>query len=258
MALARYEFIADLIAKRGRSCNRVLDLGSGEGVFVQYIRDRCPAVTKLVAADIDGMAVCNATKLLDVSSGAGHGAPGASSGSIQPREPPLELQACHGSFCAPDPRYAGYGAAVCVETIEHLDPGPLTAFPTALLGVLQPSLAVVTTPNADHNVVFGVGQMAAGHLRHHDHRFEWTRAEFREWAAEACRSHPEYTVWFTGVGEAPNTHPDVGHCSQIAVFERQPQAAKQPQGPAQGGEMEDVTGKWVVKATATAYDRLHT
>ena len=38
---------------------------------------------------------------------------------------------------------------------------------------------VLTTPNAEYNVQF---ELAGGQFRHRDHRFEWTRAEFREWA----------------------------------------------------------------------------
>ena len=39
---------------------------------------------------------------------------------------------------------------------------------------------VVTTPNVEYNVRFET--LPAGQLRHRDHRFEWTRAEFRAWA----------------------------------------------------------------------------
>ena len=39
---------------------------------------------------------------------------------------------------------------------------------------------IVTTPNVEYNVRFET--LPAGKLRHKDHRFEWTRAEFQNWA----------------------------------------------------------------------------
>jgi len=36
-------------------------------------------------------------------------------------------------------------------------------------------------------------------MRHHDHRFEWTRSEFRDWARDAAKQFG-YKVEFTGVG----------------------------------------------------------
>ena len=49
-----------------------------------------------------------------------------------------------------------------------------------MFGHARPRTVVVTTPNAEYNVRYEV--LAAGTLRHGDHRFEWTRAEFRAWA----------------------------------------------------------------------------
>lgn len=49
--------------------------------------------------------------------------------------------------------------------------------PEVLLGQLSPKVAIVTTPNADFNVLF---PNLEG-FRHWDHKFEWTREEFQEW-----------------------------------------------------------------------------
>ena len=49
---------------------------------------------------------------------------------------------------------------------------------------------IVTTPNAEYNVKFET--LPAGQFRHPDHRFEWTREEFADWAggiADAIRLH---------------------------------------------------------------------
>nr|KAJ3421335.1 Small RNA 2'-O-methyltransferase [Polyrhizophydium stewartii] len=112
-------------------------------------------------------------------------------------------------------------------SIEHLDPGVLGLFPTVVFGFYAPRVAVVTTPNAEFNVNFpnlGYGTPDAV-LRDADHRFEWTRAEFQEWAA-MCAGEFGYSVEFHGIGRLPpsdNPAPDTsdtGACTQAAVFTR--------------------------------------
>lgn len=62
-------------------------------------------------------------------------------------------------------------------SIEHLTFDDLEKLPAALFGVVKPRIVVVTTPNAEYNVLFPnfVG------FRHPDHKFEWTRSEFSDW-----------------------------------------------------------------------------
>jgi len=76
---------------------------------------------------------------------------------------------------------------VSSEVIEHLDPSDLELYWDIHLGVMQPNLFVVTTPNREFNVIFetleGSERSYARegveyHLRHDDHRFEYTREEF--------------------------------------------------------------------------------
>ena len=59
-------------------------------------------------------------------------------------------------------------------------------------------------------------------FRHADHKFEFTRQEFRTWAENIATIY-DYTVEFNGVGQAPlnEQHLDVGTCTQIAIFYRQ-------------------------------------
>jgi len=71
---------------------------------------------------------------------------------------------------------------------------------------------IVTTPNVEHNVRFD--GLAPGAVRHRDHRFEWTRAQFREWA-ESVASAYGYGVRYLPVGA---DDPDVGPPTQMAVF----------------------------------------
>lgn len=63
--------------------------------------------------------------------------------------------------------------------IEHLYPDELDAFPYNVFGYMAPKLVIVTTPNADFNVVFP--DYHEKKLRNRDHKFEWTRSEFEDW-----------------------------------------------------------------------------
>jgi len=72
----------------------------------------------------------------------------------------------------------------------------------------------VTTPNSEYNVRFEA--LPAGTARHRDHRFEWTRAQFREWA-EAAAVRYGYAVRYLPVGE---DDPEVGPPTQLAVFSK--------------------------------------
>ena len=51
-------------------------------------------------------------------------------------------------------------------------------------------------------------------MRHSDHRFEWTRAEFRAWADRVAATHG-YAVEFRGVGE---DDPALGTPTQLVLF----------------------------------------
>jgi hypothetical protein len=58
--------------------------------------------------------------------------------------------------------------------------------------------------------------MNPGAMRHPDHRFEWTRAEFRHWAESVALANG-YTVRVEGIGSEDATY---GHPTQMAVLLR--------------------------------------
>ena len=62
-----------------------------------------------------------------------------------------------------------------------MPPDELAAFPSVVFGFVRPKVAVVTTPNIEFNVLFPPEHFE-GPFRHHDHKFEWTRKEFQDWA----------------------------------------------------------------------------
>ncbi len=91
---------------------------------------------------------------------------------------------------------------------------------THVFAYIRPRLVIVTTPNADFNVLFST--MICGQFRHADHKFEFTRQEFYLWAQQIALTYG-YLVEFNGVGEAPlkEQHRNLGTCTQIAIFYRQ-------------------------------------
>src|ERR1019366_5044120 len=112
-------------------------------------------------------------------------------------------------------RLAGLAAVVLMEVIEHAEAGRLAALERSVFGFAAPGAVVVTTPNAEFNVCFPA--LPAGTMRHRDHRFEWTRAEFRGWAQRVAADFG-YQVRFAPVGAE---HPAHGPPPQLAVFDRQ-------------------------------------
>src|SRR5205807_5748078 len=125
------------------------------------------------------------------------------------------LQLIQGALTYRDRRLQGYDAAAVVEVIEHLDPPRLAAFERVLFEFARPGTVVLTTPNVEYNVRFE--SLPAGRLRHRDHRFEWTRAQFRSWA-EGVAQRFGYAVTFVPVGPED---PALGAPTQMAGFTRE-------------------------------------
>lgn len=113
-----------------------------------------------------------------------------------------------------------FDVVTLIEVIEHLYPKDLENLVENVFNSLRPRLIIVTTPNADFNILFT--QMKYGKFRHLDHKFEFTRQEFQTWAQTIALNY-NYLVEFNGVGEAPlnEQHRNVGTCTQIAIFHRQ-------------------------------------
>ena len=76
----------------------------------------------------------------------------------------------------------------------------------------RPRTVVVTTPNAEYNPRYP--GLPPGATRHPDHRFEWSRAQFRAWG-DAVAADYGYAVRYAPVGPED---PQVGPPTQLAVF----------------------------------------
>jgi 3' terminal RNA ribose 2'-O-methyltransferase Hen1 len=176
---------------------RVLDLGCGEGRLLQrLLADR--SFVEIVGMDVSHRALAVAGRRLNLE-----------------RLPPTQqarITLLHGSLVYRDKRLEGYDAAALVEVIEHLDSPRLAACERMLFAHARPATVVVTTPNVEYNVRFET--LPPGRLRHRDHRFEWTRAEFRAWAEGVAARHG-YDARLLPIG--PEDH-EVGAPSQMAIF----------------------------------------
>ncbi|MEU6333006.1 3' terminal RNA ribose 2'-O-methyltransferase Hen1 [Streptomyces cellulosae] len=195
LAVQRREAILAVLRASGAA--RVLDLGCGQGQLVQALL-KDPAFTEIVGVDVSMRALTIASRRLKLDR----------MGERQASRVTL-LQ---GSLAYTDKRLKGYDAAVLSEVIEHLDLPRLPALEYAVFGAARPRTVCVTTPNVEYNVRWE--SLPAGHVRHGDHRFEWTREEFRGWARTVAERHG-YDVEFLPVGP---DDPEVGPPTQMAVF----------------------------------------
>ncbi|MFF4086246.1 3' terminal RNA ribose 2'-O-methyltransferase Hen1 [Streptomyces nigra] len=190
---------AILTALRAAGAARVLDLGCGQGQLVQALL-KDPAFTEIVGLDVSVRALTIAGRRLKLD-------------RMGERQA-ARVKLLQGSLAYTDSRLKGYDAAVLSEVVEHVDPPRLPALEYAVFGSARPRTVLVTTPNVEYNVRWE--SLPAGHVRHGDHRFEWTREEFRAWAAAVAERHG-YGVEFVPVGP---DDPEVGPPTQMAVFAR--------------------------------------
>jgi len=117
-----------------------------------------------------------------------------------------------GSLTYKDKRLEGFDAAAVVEVIEHLDLNRLKAFERVLFEFAKPKTIVLTTPNKEFNIMWE--KLDVDEMRHDDHRFEWTRKEFAEWANKIGQMY-HYQVELLPIGEEVE---NAGTPSQMAIF----------------------------------------
>jgi 3' terminal RNA ribose 2'-O-methyltransferase Hen1 len=190
---------AVLAALKATGAVRVLDLGCGEGRLLQgLLKER--QFVEIVGMDVSHRALEIARDRLHYD-----------------RLPPVQKQRVrllHGSLIYRDQRLSGFDAAAVVEVIEHLDADRLAAFERVLFECAKPKSVVITTPNREYNVKWET--LPPGKFRHRDHRFEWTRAEFRAWA-NGVSARFGYNVRFLPVGPEDSA---VGSPTQMGFFTR--------------------------------------
>jgi len=192
---ARLETVRDHLVASG--ARRVLDLGCGEGKLIAMLLD-VPQFEEIVGMDVSHSVLTRAADRLRLET-----------------LPPMRrrrVRLLHGSLVYRDRRLAGFDAAALVEVIEHLDPFRLDLCAAILFGDLRPATVVITTPNREYNACWP--SLSAGTMRHADHRFEWTREEFRSWCSRIAGEYG-YDVEIHPIGEE---HAEFGSPTHMGVF----------------------------------------
>ena len=188
---------AVITALKEHGAKRVLDLGCGEGRLLKaLLKDR--SFEEIVGLDVSYRTLEIASDRLNLER--------------LPDKLKERLKLIHGSLTYRDKRLEGYDAAAVIEVIEHLEPARLKAFERVLFEFSKPRIVIITTPNFEYNIKFQT--LSAGKLRHRDHRFEWTREEFKNWA-KCIKDKYGYSFESHDIGPAES---GIGAPTQMGLF----------------------------------------
>lgn len=178
----------------------VLDIGCGEGKLLKLLLQD-GQFRKITGTDVSFSSLQKASENLHLTD---------ATPALRER-----LALFQGSVTYKDERLSGFDAIAMVEVIEHLDEERLPAMEKVVFGYANPTTVVLSTPNAEYNVVFE--RLDAEAFRHDDHRFEWTREQFKSWCDGVCTTYG-YIVKILPVGPEDEI---VGAPSQMAVFTKE-------------------------------------
>lgn len=191
----RLETVAAMVKALGATS--LIDLGCGEGRLLRQVLAQ-RGLSRVTGVDVSHRALEIARDRLNVDR--------------LPKTLADKLTLVHGSLTYRDTRFEGYDVATVIEVVEHLDPARLEAFERVLFEYARPNAIILTTPNREYNVKFP--SLPPGRLRHSDHRFEWSRAEFMAWANNVAGRFG-YTTEFHAIGMLDA---ELGAPTQMAVF----------------------------------------
>lgn len=190
---------AVMAALKDCGAHQVVDVGSGSGALLHRMRkDRF--FTRILGTDVSARSLEQAARIMNLDELAD---------SDKDR-----ITFLHSSAVYRDERIAGFDAVALMEVIEHIEPSRLSALEDSIFAAAAPRSVIVTTPNAEYNHLYP--SLAAGTMRHEDHRFEWTRAQFAQWAEAVAERHG-YDIEYRPVGEESES---AGPPTQMAIFRK--------------------------------------
>lgn len=195
----------------------LVDFGCGSGSLLDSLLEHPTTLEKIVGVDISRKGLTRAAKSLHQKL--------SKKFLTQTSVPTAVLY--HGSVTDFDSRIYGFDIGTCLEVIEHVEEEEASLFGSVVLSSFCPAVLIVSTPNYEYNPILQRSAMPNKEeepeentgpckFRNHDHKFEWTRAQFQHWATGLAASH-SYSVEFSGVGGSGE---EPGYASQIAVFRR--------------------------------------
>ncbi|ESQ55292.1 hypothetical protein EUTSA_v10024347mg [Eutrema salsugineum] len=211
LSIQRVEFAVKHIKEL--SASNLVDFGCGSGSFLGSLLDYPTSLQTIVGVDISQKRLARAAKMLQSKLNKG-------AGNLK------SIILYDGSILEFDSRLHDIDICTCLEVIEHMEEDEACKFGETVLSLFRPKLLIVSTPNYEYNTIlhksarYHPKDKSMSHrskFRNHDHKFEWTRAQFKRWAYKLSQRH-NYRVEVTGVG---GSNVDPGFASQIAVFSRQ-------------------------------------
>jgi 3' terminal RNA ribose 2'-O-methyltransferase Hen1 len=189
----RLDAVAEKLKVLG--ARRVLDLGCGEGKLIsRLVKDK--QFEEIVGVEVGSISLIRAERRMEKL----------------PEMVRKRVKLLQGALIYRDTRLRGFDAAALVEVIEHIELDRLVHLERAVFGDAAPKAVLITTPNAEYNVLFP--NFPTKSFRHPDHRFEWSRAEFTRWCERVAETYG-YNVVIEPLGEADEAH---GAPSQMGVF----------------------------------------
>ncbi|HET8615184.1 MAG TPA: 3' terminal RNA ribose 2'-O-methyltransferase Hen1 [Actinomycetales bacterium] len=191
----RHEAVLQALLDLG--ARSVIDLGCGPGQLLDRLVKN-PAFTRIAGSDVSTRTLRHAARRLHLD-------------RLSERQAE-RIHLFQGALTYEDDRYSGFDAAVLMEVVEHVDPSRLEALERVVFGAAKPGAVLVTTPNCEYNALY---ESLVG-MRHPDHRFEWSRAEFADWSDGVAVTYG-YDVRRRGIGDED---PALGSPTQLAVFTR--------------------------------------
>ncbi|WP_058828987.1 3' terminal RNA ribose 2'-O-methyltransferase Hen1 [Paenibacillus polymyxa] len=192
----RYQAIMDVIRKLPRR-QKIVDFGSGEGKLSARLA-RMKGIEEIWAVEPSAYAQVRAVERF---------------AKLERHADAIRPTPMMGSLFYYDEQLRGKDVMILCEVIEHVDEHRLNRVMNTIVTEYQPGMLIVTTPNREYNEVYRMDQQE---LRHGDHRFEWSRSEFRERCEQWIEEAP-YSLALEGIGEEVE---GFGQPTQMAVFTR--------------------------------------